>query len=536
VAALAELRVGDVVALFLVAGETRRAFGEGALVVGALVALGALLMLGLRVQSRQARWLMTAGARRRGAHALVAVNIVAAGAARGDRAVVLLDLLAVAALAGLRGRHGALMRLVTREAVAVDLRRGVLLLRVTLAAARVLRERLAGVGLVAIQALRVLLARMHVGVAARARARVEPRIVGMALMAAEAGGVTWVLSDQRKLLLVALGADLRWLRVREIMGFVTVGTHRVLCVGGMVVSGEGMTTGACAGDRRGLALWVWCVAADAGLIMHRWVRGAHLRVAAAAGLIADPIHLVRIVTIRALAMRRNRGLGQHVLVSMARPAGHGLLRLERVWLMTARAGLVALLEERVGLVVTARAAIDRVLGGVVSFVAQQAIQIARRRVARGSEASGSFLARACSWMRSSDGARRMMVLGAHVARAAVERIDRGICMRVMALAARFLRVELDRGQLALRRFVAADAVPLAVLRVGTEVVATGAVRDRGAARDVVVDCVVDARLLCVALAAHLHAARCEAMVDVMALAARDALLAHVHDVAGSVAK
>lgn len=69
-------------------------------------------------------------------------------------------------------------------------------------------------------------------------------------------------------------------------------------------------------------------------------------------IVADPRgsapNVVRRVAVRAHGMRRYRSLGQYHDVGMARAAGHGALRLERVWLMTIHARCVTTGKERRG--------------------------------------------------------------------------------------------------------------------------------------------------------------------------------------------
>jgi hypothetical protein len=131
---------------------------------------------------------------------------------------------------------------------------------------------------------------------------------------------------------------------------------------------------------------------------------------------------------------------------------------------------------------------------------------------------------------------RVRVLAVEMTGAAVERIDGRLRVGMMALRARFLRVELHRVQRPLRLLVTAHAVPAAILALGPEAVTAHAVGERRiGSRRVALHGVLHPRLRLMALGAGRVIARSEAVLHVVARLTRDALLPNVHDVPRSVA-
>jgi hypothetical protein len=252
--------------------------------------------------------------------------------------------------------------------------------------------------------------------------------------------------------------------------------------------------------------------------------------APAAGCITRALRGMSVMTARALAVRRRLGLGKHGLVLMARATALRLVRREAVRLVAARARAMAALEQRVRLVVTARTAIDRALGGVVRTVTGQAVPIALCNLAarpRGREPS-------C--YGASVGPAPMCVLAVEVTGPAVERVDVRLRVWMMALRARLLCVELHGVQRSLCLLVTAHAIPAPILTLRAEAVAAQAIREgRPCRREIDLHGVLNARLRLMAFRTDRKVPRRKPLLDIVALVARDALLLNVHDVPGALA-
>lgn len=436
----ASRRVWKVILSVLMARKAGVARHAG-LVAVAAVALGAGLVLRLRMQAGQPGALVAGGAGRRARHAAWPVRAMATGAALLQLAVRARRFVLVARRAHLAAER-ARMWLVTRSASLVTFGSAGGLLLVARPAFFLPRAR---VRLVAGQAL--LVATTHLRllalVASRAALHQAFGFVRQAAVAALASLMPRVHAH----LLHALGVAARAHRrapLLQVEGMWLVAFHAIDAGVRRVVGSRKLVAAAAILRRRaGLhRLWMRVVAADArpGFTALGMV-GVHRPVAVRAGSVRRALHVVRRVAAGAGVVRDDAPAADYVLLAVAAPAVVCDLAIEVVRPMaTGALGVTARKQRRRG--------DDRLLGGVTAGAAEarsHALGVLVR-VTSLANLSRSFARR---------GMRRVHVVVAVGARRALRL---GIIVRAVAGQALLSAVHLDRRNVALLLGMAALAI------------------------------------------------------------------------------
>ncbi len=347
VAVRAARRVRKMLFAIRVAAEASGARGIGCVGVTAM-AMRAVVMLRLSVQSGERRERMATRARRHAGNTTRPVRAVTRRAAGRDLSVRRRGLYGVAARAlHARGRAG--VRLVAIRAQLVTHWRGGEFLHVTRLAGG---GDAAGVWFMATGAQ--LMTHTHItagiSVTCHTRGADSARLVRQPLMATLAGGVTDPGRGQRQLLLMAtLTSNVLSQRDLEVMRDVTAlagssAVHVVIGLGDAMTAVAGAGLGVCLLDR-GVRL----MAGDArSMAAPLRVIGMDVRVAFDARRARITQHVVRGVTARAAGMLGDASGGEHDHVRVAGATINRLAGLECVRLMTTHALGVSSREQRAG--------------------------------------------------------------------------------------------------------------------------------------------------------------------------------------------